>query len=294
MVIKRLLPLFDQYAPDTAAALKSQLVALTGEANNSVVDDDDFLLTQGIKRDANPRTILDRLQERIDSAKNERERDAIYADVAAMLATQGDARAQIIADKIENEYRRKMTRTYVDLYLIRGAVEKKDAAAALRFVKSESLTHVHRTWTYVQVARLLMRTDRTRALETLEEALAEARRVEADDAHRPNLMIGIASQFLDADNVRPWEVAEEVVKEANAVETFAGEDLRLTVVLITSSGLKILELDTSGFNLTSLVRMLAKQDFTRAHDLAKSLKSEAPRAVATLAVASVPLEKPRK
>lgn len=294
MVIKRLLPLFEQYAPDIAVALKSQLVALTMEASSSLFNDDDSFITQGLKRDANPKTILDRLQERIDRAKDERERDTIYADVAAILATQGDARAQSIADKIESEYRRKVTSTYVDLYLIRVAIEKKDVAAVLRFAKSEDLTHVHRAWTYVQVARLLMRSDRTRALETLEEALAEARRVELDEPRRTNLMIGVASEFLNADSVRPWEVAEEAVKAANADEEFVGEDIGLSVPLMTSSGLKILELDTTGFNLSSLVRLLAKQDFTRVTDLAKSLKSEAPRALATLSVASVALEKPRK
>jgi hypothetical protein len=294
MVIKRLLPLFEQYAPDTAVALRSQLTALAKQGSNAILDYDDFLLTQGIVRDTDSRTVLDRLQERVDRAKNERERDEIYADAAAILTVEANPVAQDIADKIDNVYRREVARRYVDISLLRTALAKKNSAAALRLAKADSLTHPQRTWAYLQVARLLMGLDRTRALELLEEALAEARRIDDDDANRALLITGLATQFLAADIIRSWEVATEAVKAANAAEEFSGETDGLSVALVTSSGLKLIDLDTSALNLSVLVGLLAKQDPTRASDLAKSFKYEAPRAVATLAVASAVMAKAKR
>ena len=294
MVIKRLLPLFEQYTPDTAVALRSQLTALAKQGSNTIVDDDDFLVTQGIVRDSDSRTVLDRLQERIDRAKNEKERDEIYAEAAAILSIEANPAAQDIADKIDNVYRREVARRYVDISLLRAALAKKNTGAALRLAKADSLTHPQRTWAYLQITRLLMNSDRTRAIELLEEALAEARRIDDDNSDRTLLITGIAMQFLAVDTIRSWEVATEAVKAANAAEEFSGEVHGLNVALLTSSGLKLIDLDNSGSNLSLLFSSLAKQDPTRASDLAKSLKNEAPRAVATLAVASAAMANAKK
>ena len=295
MVIKRLLPLFEQYAPVTAVALHSQLNALAEQASKSNLDPEDFLLTVGLGREeTDPRTVLDKLQERVDTAKDERQRDEIYADAAAILAAQGNPAAQDVADKIDNVYRREMARRYVDISLVRAAVSRKDAVAAMRFAKADTLTHSQRTWAYLQIAPLLKNSDGTRTVDLLEEALAEARRIDTDDANRPLLMIGVATQFLRVDQVRSWEVAAEAIKAANAVEAFSGEANDLSVALMTSSGFKLIDLDTSPFNLSVFVRSLAKQDLVRATDLAKSLKYEAPRALAILAAASAAMEKAKE
>lgn len=289
IVMKRLLPLFERYAPDSAVALRSQLTALAEHGSRSLVDAEEDFLRQGIEGDSNAGNLMDGVEERVGRAKSEQERDAIYCDIAAALATRGDLKAQEIADKIENSYRRVMTRQYVDLSLFRLAIARKDVATAAGLARSASLNHVQRTWAFTQIARLLLKSDRTRGLETLEEALAEARRIEADDANRAQLMIDIANQFLTTDSVRSWEVAAEAVKAANAVETFSGGDSVLTVPLIASSGLKLIDLETC--NLAAFVGLLAKLDFTRANDWAKSFKYDAPRAVATLAIARAALEK---
>lgn len=295
MVIQRLLPLFEQYTPDTAVALRSQLTALAEQGPNTIDDYDGFLLTQGIVRDADSRTVLDRLQERVDRAKNERERDEIYVDAAAILAVEANPAAQDVADKIVNGYRREMARRYVDISLLRAALAKKNSAAALRLAKADSLTNTQRTWAYLQIARLLMASDRTRAVELLEEALAEARRMDHDDANRALLITGLATQFLAADIIRSWEVANEAVKAANAAEEFSGDNANgLSVALVTSSGLKVIDLDISALNLSVLVNSLAKQDPTRASGLAKSFKYEAPRALATLAVANATMPKAKR
>jgi hypothetical protein len=289
-VIKRLLPLFEQHAPDTALALRSQVTALEEQGFRSLVSDENALFTQGIKREQDTGTILDKLPERIGRAKTEHERNDIYADGAALLAQRGDQRAQELADKIEHVDRRNITRQYVDLSLLEVAIGKKNVAAVARLAKSDSLTSAQLAWAHTQLARLQVSSDRIRALETLEEGFANARRVDADDDSRPTVMIGLANEFLKADSVRAWEIANEAIKAANAVEDYTGQERGLNVGLITRSGLKLLELDMAGFSLPAFMRLLARVDYTRANDLAKSFKYEAPRAFATLAVGRAVLE----
>jgi hypothetical protein len=292
MVMKRLLPLFEQYAPDTAVALRSQLAALAGERINSVVRDENSLMTQGIQLEISSGDVLEKMQDRLDRAKTSRERDAIYDDAAATLAGQGDARAQDLADKIDNPDRRAMVRGYVDLSLVHFAIRKKDAAVVARLAKTGVLGHPQRAWAYTQAARLFVTADRPRALDLLEEALAEARRIDADDPNRARALISAATSFHSADSARAWEIMGEAVKAANGTEEFSGEDSGLHVGLATRSGLKLTGIDGSEFSLPKVIRLLTKEDLIRATDLAKNFKNDAPRAVAILVIAGSVFEKP--
>jgi hypothetical protein len=289
MVIKRLLPLFDQYAPNTAIALRSQLTALAEERLLS--DEDDFLWTQGNQPEVSLGEALENMQDRLDHAKTSRERDVIYGDVASLLANQGDARAQTIADKIDNTEWRARVSEYVDLSLVQFAIRQRDASAVARLAKAVALSHTQRSWAYAQAARLLMKSQRRFALDLLEEALVEAQRIEADDPHRAQMLIGVATQFLASDQVRAWEVMGEVVKAANAVEEFSGEEEGLKFVLATSSGLKFIEISGADFSLARVVRLLTREDLMRTSDLARNFKNDAARAVAILSIAAAALEK---
>jgi hypothetical protein len=289
MVIKRLLPLFDQYAPNTAIALRSQLTALAEERLLS--DEDDFLWTQGNQPEVSLGEALENMQDRLDHAKTSRERDVIYGDVASLLANQGDARAQTIADKIDNTEWRARVSEYVDLSLVQFAIRQRDASAVARLAKAVALSHTQRSWAYAQAARLLMKSQRRFALDLLEEALAEAQRIESDDPHRAQMLIGVATQFLASDQVRAWEVMGEVVKAANAVEEFSGEEEGLKFVLATSSGLKFIEISGADFSLARVVRLLTREDLMRTSDLARNFKNDAARAVAILSIAAAALEK---
>jgi hypothetical protein len=106
MVLKRLLPLFEQYTPDIAVALRSQITELSGERLNSVVGDENSLLTQGVQPRRNLGDILETMQDRLDHARTSFERDGIYEEAAAVLASDGDVRAQDLADKIDKAERR--------------------------------------------------------------------------------------------------------------------------------------------------------------------------------------------
>src|SRR6185369_8012666 len=169
MVVKRLLPLFEKHAPDTAVALRSQLQA-SSDGPKGGSRDDTPLLTQGLRPDETAGTVLERIQDRLDHAKTSRERDLLYADVAAILASQGDGRAQDFAQKIEESVRRAQVARYVDFEMVRFALREKKLSKAIQLAASDQLTHPQRAWAYMQVARLLMDSERQRGLELLEDA----------------------------------------------------------------------------------------------------------------------------
>ena len=290
MVVKRLLPLFEQHSPDTAVALRTQLQALsTGQ--RSELNDESPLLKQGFQSDVTGSSVLETMQERIDHAKSSRERDLIYADAAVTLASRGDNRAQELAQKIEASDRREQVLRYVDFELVRFALLAKKPSEAIRLAASEHLSHPQRAWAFMQAARLLMDSTRQRALELLEEAANEARRIDAEDPDRARLLTGVASQFFSVDRVRAWEMMSEVVKAANNSERFSGENVELHFPFATKSGLRITSVGGADFGLSGVLRSLAKDDLYRSIDLAKEFKSDAPRAIALLAVASSLLEK---
>jgi hypothetical protein len=289
MVVKRLLPLFEQHAPDTAVALRSQLQALSDNPRGEL-SDERFSLRQGFQTDEPSGSMLERMQDKLDHARSSRERDLIYGDVAAMLASQGDARAQDFAQKIEDSGRRGQVRQYVDFELVRFALREKKPSEATRRAASEQLTHPQRGWAYIKTAQLLMGSERQSALELLEEAANQARRIEPEDPNRARLLIGVATQFFTADRIRAWEIMGEVVKAANNSAKFNGENVELHFPFVTKSGLRITSVGGADFGLSGVLRSLAKDDLYRSIDLAKSFKNDAPRAVAVLAIASSLLE----
>ncbi|HEY6230059.1 MAG TPA: hypothetical protein VIW64_02235 [Pyrinomonadaceae bacterium] len=94
MIVKRLLPLFDQYAPDTASALRSQLATLAGGGAANSIAYESPLLRQGLKSQETTNNTFENMQERLDYARTIQERDSIYGDAAVALGNQDDARAQ--------------------------------------------------------------------------------------------------------------------------------------------------------------------------------------------------------
>jgi hypothetical protein len=289
MVIKRLLPLFDQYAPDTAAALRSQLTALAGDGGRKAEGNDSPLLTQGLQQEETADSAFENLQYRLDHAKTTQERDSLYAGAAAVLGHKGDARARDLADKIDNANRRAQVGQYVDFELVRFAVRKKEASEVARLARVGQLTHTQRVWAYTQAARLLMNTERPRAIQFLEEAATEALRINADDPDRARSFVAVATQFVTVDRIRSWEIMGEAIKAANSAEGFTGEAVQLRAGIASKSGLKISSVDGEDFGLSGILNSLAKADLYRSIDLAKSFKNDAPRAAAILAIAKAVL-----
>ena len=295
MIIKRLLPLFDQHAPELAAEMRAQMAALTPDVGERVRTGENRAVTAGIVPEDDSRDPMKELEERLKGAADQSERDAVYADVAVGLAGSGDARAADLIDKIEDSELRKQARAYVDFQYLNSALQKKDAEGALRLARSGELTHIQRVWGLTQAARLLMKSDRGRAVELLEEAAAEARRIGGGEADRPRALVAVVKGFLETDDrARAWELVAEAVRAGNSAEGFTGEDARLSVRLSYRNGVVMQSVNATDFDLSGLFRGLARDDLYRAIEVAKNFTAEAPRANAHLAIARTVLEERRK
>lgn len=292
MVTKRLLPIFEQDAPDLAAALRTQMTALASYLPPGSQDDRNRDLTAGLRADdemeSNP---SHRMQERLDAAKTSDERDQIYADFAVQLTEKGDPRGRDLVDKIENSELRKTVKAYLDFEWAQYFIRKKDATEAARLAKNGDLTSIQRVWTYTNAAKLLLTSERSQAIDLLEAALAEARRIGNSDPDRARGLTAVATIMADVDLVRAWETLAEVIKAANAADAFTGEDSRMFSRLQTKQMTVINQSTAEDFDLLGLFRLLARADLLRAVQLTKTFTGYVPRAVATLAIAQSVLEK---
>lgn len=291
LVIKRLLPIFEQYAPDLEPGLRTQMTALASYVPPDLQQGENRSVTAGIRPETEESDPYQRMQERLDEAKKSDERDAIYADYAVALTEKGDPRARDLVDKIENTELRKSVKAYTDFQLAQLAVRKKDATEAARLAKNGELTSIQRVWAYTSAAKLVLPSERSRALDLLNEALAESRRISNSDPDRARALTAVATQLAELDLVRAWETLGEVVKAANAAEGFTGEDARISSKLQTPMMTVVTNSSAEEFDLIAAFRPLARADLLRAVQLAKTFTGEAPRAVATLAIARSFLEK---
>ncbi|HEX8847287.1 MAG TPA: hypothetical protein VF791_21770 [Pyrinomonadaceae bacterium] len=294
MVIKRLLPLFEKYAQDRVAELRVQMTALSTDVPERNRTGENRALTRGIVPEDSSRDRMEGLQDRIDRAADSAERDSIYADMASALAGSGDARARELVDKIEDTELRQQTRAYTDFQFLDNALQKKDTAEAIRIARGGELTHLQRVWGLTQSARLLLKSDRQRAIELLEEATTEARRIEASNPERARALVAVVTIFNEADRNRVWELLSETVKAANSAEGFAGDDARLTSMLRFRNGIVMRSSNASDFDLLGVFRALAKDDLDRAIEIAKNFTGESARANAILAITRTVLEEKQR
>lgn len=290
LIIKRLLPVFEQYAADLAPGLRTQMTALASYVPPQMQQGENRAVTAGIRPDSEEGDPLQRMQERLDRAKTSEDRDAIYVDYAVALAQNGDPRGKDLVDKIENTELRKSVKAYTDFQLVQLAVRNKDVPEVVRLVKNGALTSIQKVWALTSAAKLVVATERSRATDMLEEALAESRRISGSDPDRARALTAVAVGLAEIDRVRAWEVLSEVVKAANGADAYTGEDSRISSRLQTKFMVVMNNSTAEDFDLLAVFRHLARADLLRAIQLAKTFTGEAPRAVATLAIARTVLE----
>ncbi len=282
-VITRLLPLFEQYVPDTAVSLRAYLIELTGSSSGPSGSDNP-LLTQGI-RPTQAEDPLDALQDRLDRSATSRERDEIYAITALNLAAQGDMRAREFADKIHDSERKSEVRQFVDLQFLELASRKKEVSEVVRLAETGQLTPTQRAFAYTQAARLVMDSQRERSLELLEKAVHQTTRIENGAVDRAVLLVGIAMQMTTTAPSRVGEIMSHAAKAANGSEDFNGENW-IRFSMLTRRGMKTIGIGGENFSLVRLFQLLAKEDLYRSIELTKSFKNDAPRAASILGIAS--------
>lgn len=295
LVIKRLLPFFEQSAPpEMVESLRGHLNALNAVVPESLRRRDDDSITRGVKPDKPAEEREQALLDRIERAKTSAERDGLYIQLAYMALNKGDMRARDFVSKIEDSEVRKQAQTYMDASLAIHFVQKKKTDEALEMVHKGDLTHIQKAWALTEVAKLIVKTDKDKALELVDQAATEVRRIDGSDPMQPRGLIAIANALVVIDPARAWDATFDAVKAANSAEGFTGED-GLMVLRFESKGQRsVYSSNVAEFDLNGIFRDLAEQDYERAVEMARGFQREGPRAVATIAIARAVLEPKKK
>jgi hypothetical protein len=283
-IVMRLLPLFQQFAPDFVGPLNTQLASLGPEAATATAKTGEVALRRGMMSDAEESKDAE-LTDRLDRAKNSDERDRAYAFAAMRSAEDADSRARDLAEKIGDADTRKGVRTFVDYMLIRAVVKQKRPDEALLLIRKAELPRILRAYFLTQVAKLKLKDDAVRATELLDEALTETRRLDPGTAERAYSLVAVLRQFLALDKTRAWELLSETIKVANSVPDFTGERGQSSLMLEGKFSVRLSVELASSIDLTESLRQLAEENFYQALDISKTFRGDAPRALAMIAVA---------
>jgi hypothetical protein len=210
--------------------------------------------------------------------------------LAQMLMGKDDLRARDFVGKIDESEFRKSAQAYIDVSLATHSIRRKKIDLALELVQKGELTHIQRVWLLTQLAKLMVKTDRDRALALLEDAVSETRRIEPLDPDRPRALLAVANALRLVEPARAFDSVFEAVKAANSAEGFTGEDGNLNIVFQTKSFSSASDNPEPDFDIKGVFGLLGKDDYDRAVELARGFQGEAPRAAATIAIARAVLE----
>jgi len=295
LMIKRLLPLFEQYAPrDMTDAMRAEMDALGTTVPEDLRQRDDDTVREGIRPPLSGGDREKALLDRIDHAKTSDERDALYLQLAQLFAQNGELRARDYVDKIENSELRNQVRPFIDATMTIRALDKKDVDRVLELVRIGELTHLQKAWALAAAGKLLAKTDHEKSLTVIEEAAAEARRIDGSDPDRPRALMSVANALLVSERGKSWDATYDAIKAANSAEGFTGEDGAVRTSLNTKSMTSMRASSAQEFDVTGIFGELAKEDYNRTVDLARGFDREAPRASAIIAIARAVLEAKKK
>jgi hypothetical protein len=295
LVIKRLLPFFEQSAPPAMVeSLRGHMSALNTIVSDSARKYDEDSLNRGMRAERPSAEREQSLLDRIDRAKTSAERDSLYLQLASIVGRKGDLRAREFVSKVEDTELRKQAQAYTDASLAMYFVDKKMPDQALEMAHKGDLTQLIKTWVLTETAKLLAKTDKEKAMEVVDEAATEARRLEVSDPNLPRTLVAVANALKAIDPARVWDATFDAVKAANSAEGFTGEDGEIVVKFQSKSGSSVHTNDVADFDLEGIFGYLAAQDYDRAVELARGFEGEGPRAVATIAIARAILESKRR
>ncbi len=286
MIVKRLMPLFEQYAPrEIVETMRGQFEALNSLVSDGVRQGENEWTKKGISPEKSLADQEHSLFDQIDHARTSDERDQLYFKLALLALSKDDLKARDYVSKIDDSDFRKQAQAWVDWNLAIGSILKKRVEAALELARIGELTRIQRVWLLTQSAKLLAKTDREKALSLLDDATAEARRIEGVDLDRPRGLLAIANALRLIEPSRAWDAVFDAVKAANSTEGFSGEDGVLTQTIRTSDAIRMSPNAVPDFDIEGIFSKLASDDYDRVVQLARGYQGEAPRANATIAIA---------
>jgi hypothetical protein len=295
LMLKRLTPLFEQYAPrETAEAIRAQTQALANAVSEEARQRDDDTLREGIRPPEKDEDREKALLDQIERAKTSKDRDQLYLQLARQYSQNGDLRARDFIEKIADSEIRKQARAFMDATMLFRAVDRKEVDRILEMVRTGDLTHIQKAWALAQAAKVVSKTDSEKALALLDQADAEARRIDVSNADRARALVCVASAYLTVDRRKAWDALSEATKAANSAESFTGEDGMLRVSLLTQGMASIRTSSARDFDLAPIFNDLAAEDYNRTIELARLFERAAPRASATIAIARAVFEEKKK
>ena len=153
---------------------------------------------------------------------------------------------------------------------------------------------MQKAWALASAAKWLAKTDHDKALALIEEAAAEARRIEGSDPDRARALMAVANALLINDRGKSWDATYDAVKAANSTEGFTGEDGVVRIGLQTKGMTSLHSSSVQDFDVAGIFGELAKDDYNRTVELARGFEHEAPRASAVIAIARAVLEDKKK
>ncbi|HEY5884858.1 MAG TPA: hypothetical protein VIT88_09245 [Pyrinomonadaceae bacterium] len=295
LVARRLFPLFHQYAPDLAATISAHLAAMGPEAAEATVRAGDRLLNRGFNSsgEADSRTtgeVESDLKDLLERARNSDERDRAYGFAAMQLARAGDAHAYDFVDKVEDTETRKSVKRITDYGYLMGLLEKKKTDELIARVTESGLNSTLRAHFLVRAAELLEKTDRVRAMEVLDKASEEAKRINAATPERAYVFVSLLAAYTKLDRARVSDLARESIKAANNVADFTGENGQYNWMIEGKFSARLGTALAGPTDLPDAFAIMTADDFYQAVDLSRTFKGDAPRALATLAIARAVLE----
>lgn len=285
LVVKRLLPVFEQAAPrEITEGIRGQFEALSALVSDGVRQRENEWTQKGISPDKSQADSERSLLDLIDRAKTSGERDELHFKLALLAVGRDDLKARDHVGDIELGWVRKLAQACVDWALALGAIKNKKIETALELVRKGELTHLQRVWILTQSAKLLQKTDRAKALLLLDDAAVEARRIGGGDLDRPRGLLAVATALELFEPERAWEAIFDAVTAANSAEGFTGEGSLITVSM-NAKGLAFKRTDANpDFEVAGIFSVVAKKDYDRAVQVARGFQGEAARANATIAI----------
>lgn len=313
LALRRLMPLFEQFAPaELNSALRTQLEGLSAAASIQARNRDDQYTrppTVGNDRPSNrddqptrpgpeapnPPDAEQSLLERRERAQTAAERDQINLQLALMMverdgSRERENRAREYVEKIDDTELRNDARGYIDASIAWNMISKRsEIEQVLELAQKGQLTPFQKAWLLVGAARFNRSRDREQLLSLVDYATAEARRIETSDPDRPRAFFAIANVVFNLNRAAVWEAMGDAIKAANSADKFTGEGGAIAFRLNRKGNNSGHHHSFSDFDVAGIFERLATDDYEKTVELARALQNETPRANATIAIARVVL-----
>jgi hypothetical protein len=297
---ERLLPFLDREAPQLAAALRLRNASLANEidpARATGLAGQIAKTSYPVNRTGDP---LSTQMDELGKAKDAAERDRIALGMVVVAARRRFwDRAKTVAAEITDPEMRRAALSFIQLNQIEDLTRattddhESDLTGLTAFVRRADVPPLATAWGLAQLALTARRMNKpSLSMALFTEALSYAGKTESGSGDRLAAYAMGARLMLVNDAKRAWTVIPEIVQSANAMDDepdreFAG--IRPNGSLADEHDELIVTADV--FDVDRLFAALARLDFDRAGDAARSFGLRSARINAELAVATVELNR---